>query len=91
MFFIVSGDIPWKGKKNPTHIIIALSNKVVPARPNNILNNHWNLIKKCWSWNPDNRPEATEVVGYLAMKTSPILERAEVVERCAVFRCRLCP
>ncbi|KAG2030010.1 kinase-like domain-containing protein [Suillus americanus] len=68
MFFIVSGDIPWKEKKNPTHVIIALSNKVVHARPSNILDDHWNLIQKCWSWNPVDRPEATGVIGCLATK-----------------------
>jgi hypothetical protein len=65
MFFIVSGDIPWKEKKTLAHIIIVLSNKVVHARPNNILDDHWNLIQKCWTWNPDDRPEATEVIGCL--------------------------
>ncbi|KAG1856376.1 P-loop containing nucleoside triphosphate hydrolase protein [Suillus subalutaceus] len=68
MFFIVSGDIPWKEKKNSTHIIIALSNKVVHARPDDILDDHWNLIQKYWSWNPVDRPEATEVIGCLATK-----------------------
>jgi energy-coupling factor transporter ATP-binding protein EcfA2 len=70
MFFITSGDIPWKEKKNSTHIIIALSNKIAHARPDNISDDHWNLIQKCWSWNPDDRPDATDVVGCLAMKTT---------------------
>ncbi|KAG1812476.1 kinase-like domain-containing protein [Suillus subaureus] len=60
MFFIVSGDIPWKEKKQP-HIIIELSKRATPARPDNIFYDHWNLIQKCWSWNPDDRPEATEI------------------------------
>ncbi|KAG1802459.1 kinase-like domain-containing protein, partial [Suillus subaureus] len=61
---IVSGDTPWKEKAQP-QIIIALSNKVVHARPDNIIDDHWNLIQKCWSWNPADRPEATEVIGCL--------------------------
>ncbi|KAG1802472.1 kinase-like domain-containing protein [Suillus subaureus] len=46
MFFIVSGDIPWKEKKQP-HIIIEYRKE--------------RLLLKCWSWNPDDRPEATEI------------------------------
>ncbi|KAG1851169.1 kinase-like domain-containing protein [Suillus subluteus] len=90
MFFIVSGDIPWKEKKQ-IHIIIELSKRATPARPDNILDDHWNLIQKCWSWNPYDRPEATEVVGYLAVTITSILGRAEMPERSAVFRCRLFP
>ncbi|KAG2140277.1 kinase-like domain-containing protein [Suillus cothurnatus] len=74
MFFIVSGDMPWKEKKNSTQIIIALLNKVVHARPDNILDDHWNLIQKCWSWNPDDRPEATQVIRFFAKKTPPLAE-----------------
>ncbi|KAG1878180.1 kinase-like domain-containing protein [Suillus subluteus] len=64
MFFIVSGDIPWKEKKNSTHIIIELLKRATPARPDNFLDDHWNLIQKCWSWNPDDRPEATEIIRF---------------------------
>ncbi|KAG2342555.1 kinase-like protein [Suillus weaverae] len=61
MFFIVSGDVPWK-EKNSTQIIIALSHKVVHTHPNNILDKHWNLIQKCWSWEPEHRPGATQAL-----------------------------
>ncbi|KAG1812490.1 kinase-like domain-containing protein [Suillus subaureus] len=72
MFFVVSGGIPWKEKKNSTHIIIELLKKATPARPDNVLDDHWNLIHKCWSWNPDDRPEATEVVSFFARKNTTI-------------------
>ncbi|KAG1777035.1 kinase-like domain-containing protein [Suillus placidus] len=61
MFFIVSGDIPWK-EKNSVQICVALSNKVIYARPENILDDHWNLIQKCWSWEPGHRPRATQAL-----------------------------
>ncbi|KAG1851140.1 kinase-like domain-containing protein [Suillus subluteus] len=61
MFFIVSGDIPWKEKKH-SHIIIALSKNVEHPRPDSILNKHWNLIQKCWCWDPWDRPKAVEVL-----------------------------
>ncbi|KAG1721514.1 kinase-like domain-containing protein [Suillus lakei] len=66
MFFIVSGDIPWKEKTQQHHIIIELSKRATPARPNNILDDHWNLIRKCWSWDPLGRPEAAEVIRFIA-------------------------
>ncbi|KAG1802473.1 kinase-like domain-containing protein [Suillus subaureus] len=67
MLFIVSGDIPWKEKAHP-QIIIELSKRATPARPDNISDDHWNLIQKCWSWNSADRLEAAEVIGCLATK-----------------------
>ncbi|KAJ8582534.1 kinase-like protein [Rhizopogon salebrosus TDB-379] len=61
MIFIVSGDIPWKEKKSP-QICIELSKKVTPARPNNVSDNHWYLIQKCWSFYPRHRPGSSEVL-----------------------------
>ncbi|KAG0708299.1 kinase-like domain-containing protein [Suillus ampliporus] len=65
MFFIISGDIPWKEKKRSHQISIELSKKVTPTRPTNISNGHWNLIQKCWSWEPNHRPVPKEVINYL--------------------------
>ncbi|KAG2113889.1 kinase-like domain-containing protein [Suillus discolor] len=63
LFFIISGDIPWKEKRISRQIFVELSNKATPTRPDNILNGHWNLIQKCWSWKAKDRPESTEVLG----------------------------
>ncbi|KAG1724264.1 kinase-like domain-containing protein [Suillus lakei] len=68
MFFIVSGDIPWKEKTQQHHIIIELSKKATPARPDNVLDDDWNLIQQCWSWDPAGRPGATEVIRYITLK-----------------------
>jgi hypothetical protein len=38
------------------------------------------LIQKCWSWNPDDRPEATEVIRCLVTEIIPNLGRAEMPE-----------
>ncbi|KAG2052397.1 kinase-like protein [Suillus hirtellus] len=62
IFFIISGDIPWKEKKNSVPISVALSKKATPTRPENILNGHWNLIQKCWSRKPEDRPDSIEVL-----------------------------
>ncbi|OAX34719.1 kinase-like protein [Rhizopogon vinicolor AM-OR11-026] len=61
MFFIISGDIPWKEKKQSHQICIELSKRLTPARPDNIFDNHWNLIQKCWSWDPMHRPGSADV------------------------------
>ncbi|KAG1745332.1 kinase-like domain-containing protein [Suillus paluster] len=63
MFFIISGDVPWKEKKHSHQISIELSNRAGHRRPNNILDDHWKFIQKCWSWNPQNRPVAAEATG----------------------------
>ncbi|KAG1733597.1 uncharacterized protein EDB91DRAFT_631951 [Suillus paluster] len=74
MFFIISGDVPWKEKKHSHQITIELSKGAIHARPNKILNDHWNLIQKCWSWDPVDRPGAAEVYGNIAPKNATIIE-----------------
>ncbi|KAJ8597344.1 kinase-like protein [Rhizopogon salebrosus TDB-379] len=61
MFFIVSGGIPWKEKCSP-QITIELWRRVNPARPENIPNDPWNLIRQCWSWEPGDRPGCAAVL-----------------------------
>ncbi|KAG1849391.1 kinase-like domain-containing protein [Suillus tomentosus] len=63
MFFIISGNIPWK-ERNSYQIAIALSNGVIPARPENIPNDFWNLIERCWSQNPVDRPGTSQILDY---------------------------
>jgi len=59
---IVSGDAPWKEKKHSFQICIELSKQTTPARPDNMYDYHWDLIQKCWSWEPGDRPDATRVL-----------------------------
>jgi serine/threonine protein kinase len=58
---IASGNIPWQ-KKHSHQICIELSKRTPHMRPDNILGNHWNLVQKCWSWNPEDRPGCAEVL-----------------------------
>ncbi|KAG1721533.1 kinase-like domain-containing protein [Suillus lakei] len=60
MFFIISGVKPWEGN-HANQITIALSRGTTPARPDNIGDGHWNLINRCWSWDPAGRPEAKQI------------------------------
>ncbi|OAX32429.1 WD40 repeat-like protein [Rhizopogon vinicolor AM-OR11-026] len=62
MFFVISGDIPWKEKKHAHQICVALSKRATPVRPHNISDNHWDLIQRCWSWAPEDRPRYGEVI-----------------------------
>ncbi|OAX34717.1 kinase-like protein, partial [Rhizopogon vinicolor AM-OR11-026] len=55
VFFIVSGNVPWK-EKNQCQICIELLKRATPARPHHIFDDHWDLIQKCWSRDPRNRP-----------------------------------
>ena len=59
---IVSGDVPWKEKKHSFQICIELSKQTTSTRPDNIHDYHWDLIQKCWSWKPGDRPDATRVL-----------------------------
>ncbi|KAG1724247.1 kinase-like domain-containing protein [Suillus lakei] len=83
---IISEVIPWKEKKNTPQIIAELGKRATPARPDNILDDHWNLIQKCWSWDPEGRPKAAEVITYIPTKLTTIFGKTEMVERCVVFR-----
>ncbi|KAG2072294.1 kinase-like protein [Suillus decipiens] len=65
IFFIISGDIPWKEKKSSDQISIELSKKATPMRSESIPNGLWNLIQKCWSWEPEQRSEAENVLEYI--------------------------
>lgn len=73
MFFIVSGDIPWKEQKNSYQIILELSKGATPSRPNCVLDGYWNLIQKCWSSDPAGRPDAMEVISYIETRITTIL------------------
>ncbi|KAJ8589281.1 kinase-like protein [Rhizopogon salebrosus TDB-379] len=68
MFFIISGDVPWK-KKNSYQICVELSRRVTPARPHGIFDNHWKLIQKCWSWKPGHRPGTTTLLYWVQSTT----------------------
>ncbi|KAG1719351.1 kinase-like domain-containing protein [Suillus lakei] len=65
MFFIISGDIPWKEKKQSFQICIELSKRAAHSRLDNIPYDHWNWIQQCWSWDPGHRPKTAEVLEYI--------------------------
>ncbi|OAX34960.1 kinase-like protein [Rhizopogon vinicolor AM-OR11-026] len=66
VFFIVSGNVPWKEKKYQGQIFVELSKRATPARSHHIFDNHWDLIQNCWSWDPRNRPGAWEILNEIS-------------------------
>ncbi|KAG1727622.1 kinase-like domain-containing protein [Suillus lakei] len=74
MFFVMSGDVPWKDKKLSHQIVIQLAEGANPARPDNIPDHHWNVIQKCWSWDPVGRPKAAEVLEFIVGPTLALAE-----------------
>jgi serine/threonine protein kinase len=79
MFFILSGDMPWK-ERTSIQICIALWNKTVHARPENILDDQWNLIQQCWSWKPGNRPSAADILVSIDSDAPMIVDDGPVVQ-----------
>ncbi|KAG1765800.1 kinase-like domain-containing protein [Suillus occidentalis] len=69
IYFVISGDIPWK-EKNSVQICIEMLKRANPVRPDNIPDNHWDVIHKCWSWDPVSRPKAAEVVFFTRTNTT---------------------
>lgn len=47
--------------KSP-QICIALSRRITPVCPDDVLDDHWNLVKDCWSWDPGHRPRAAKIL-----------------------------
>jgi hypothetical protein len=40
------------------------------VRPDNIPDNHWDVIHKCWAWDPASRPKAAEVIFFTRTNTT---------------------
>lgn len=47
-----------------------MSKRANPVRPHNIPDNHWDVIHKCWSWDPVSRPKAAEVIFFTRTNTT---------------------
>ena len=56
---ILSGKVPYHSIKTDTTILLYLKEGRKPDRPTEItIDNHWNLIRKCWADVPAARPAA---------------------------------
>ena len=63
-FEILSGRFPFHGKDDKG-VERQLDHGKHPDRPDFISNKTWDLMLKCWSKNPENRPPIPAVKGYL--------------------------
>ncbi|CAE6411683.1 unnamed protein product [Rhizoctonia solani] len=63
----IVGKVPYYGETELQVIIMVAMKKIPPKRPDWICINHesgeklWDLLTRCWSWEPEARPSVTEV------------------------------
>ncbi|EJD04727.1 kinase-like protein [Fomitiporia mediterranea MF3/22] len=80
-YTVMTGTIPFDGIRQPGPIIDLLKKGERPARPDRKLVHHglddrlWDLIRRCWSQGPGNRPTMNEVCRELErMRELPVLD-----------------
>ena len=68
MFEIIAGKVPYDDMtRGDTRWLKFIVDKTLPTRPGHALvtNEVWELIKYCWTWEPEERPEMREVLARL--------------------------
>lgn len=70
---ILTRKIPFYHYKSENEVVRALVNEEIPTRAMDRLEVHsqsddhvWNLMKRCWDYNPQNRPAFREIQGLIA-------------------------
>ncbi|CAE6399719.1 unnamed protein product, partial [Rhizoctonia solani] len=72
----ISGKIPYHGKQDVTVVLLVTVKKQAPERPECIKvgcrtdDKLWELLLRCWNYEPRNRPSANQVATSLAKITS---------------------
>lgn len=73
MLKILTRKIPFYQYESENEVVRALVNKEIPTRAMDRLEVHsqsddhvWNLMKRCWDYNPQNRPGFREIQGLIA-------------------------
>jgi len=77
-YAMVSGQAPWKEQNlGPVQIMMKVARKERPEIPKNTHPQITGLITKCWGHNPDERPDATQIIQILeSCKPSKELQSA---------------
>ncbi|QRV84705.1 cytoplasmic tyrosine-protein kinase BMX [Ceratobasidium sp. AG-Ba] len=64
----ITGNVPFHGKGDPAVMYAVVSAKQHPTRPDAHISEHsedgrklWSLLRQCWSFEPEQRPNAKEV------------------------------
>ncbi|KIJ67424.1 hypothetical protein HYDPIDRAFT_108191, partial [Hydnomerulius pinastri MD-312] len=60
MFQVLSGEVPYSNLKNDAQVIFAISQGIIPLRPQWIHNRQWGFIQQCWSKSLGDRPTSRE-------------------------------
>jgi serine/threonine protein kinase len=65
---IFSGQVPFHDKQNTVAVITAITTDERPPRPTHqeLSDQLWELIEKCWQTDPSHRPTIREVVAFMS-------------------------
>ncbi|KAF9784463.1 kinase-like domain-containing protein, partial [Thelephora terrestris] len=65
---VFSGQVPFHDKQNTVAVITAISTDERPPRPTHqeLSDQLWELIEKCWQTDPSHRPTIREVVAFMS-------------------------
>ncbi|CAE6456069.1 unnamed protein product [Rhizoctonia solani] len=72
----LTGKVPYYGKSETSTMYLVTMRKTPPERPQNMCGPHktgdqlWNLLLRCWSFEPTERPSSAEVLSVIGTITS---------------------
>ncbi|KAH7320437.1 kinase-like domain-containing protein [Rhizoctonia solani] len=76
IYEILAGILPYSGKREATIIYLVVTKQQPPDRPDGIPvgseagDKLWNMLLRCWSFEPEARPSASEVTNVMKTITS---------------------
>ncbi|KAH7338985.1 hypothetical protein B0J17DRAFT_659384, partial [Rhizoctonia solani] len=68
LYEVIAGKVPYDGKTEMAIMYLVVDQKVPPERPTSISHSHgyenqlWELLVRCWSFEPASRPSVADVV-----------------------------
>ncbi|KAG1726185.1 kinase-like domain-containing protein [Suillus paluster] len=67
MLQVLTGSVPWRHLTNDTAILLKVIEGEIHPRPDNccVTDQCWNLMTRCWSKSPIDRPSAEEVLQFV--------------------------
>ncbi|KAI6140062.1 kinase-like domain-containing protein [Pisolithus thermaeus] len=66
MLQVLTGQVPYHYIERDEQVIYTIAQGIRPRRPSpqDIVDEHWNFIQKCWATNPKDRPSTGELVSF---------------------------
>ncbi|KAI6037137.1 kinase-like protein [Pisolithus microcarpus] len=67
MLQVLTGQVPYHYIERDEQVIYTIAQGIRPRRPSSqdIMDEHWNFIQRCWATDPQDRPSAGELVAFL--------------------------